>query len=110
MARQKRVLFRDDPPRAWFLVGITSLRSMPAHIMTGQLRHLLEVSAFPNITIQVVPECWHGGLPGGFIVADRAAYVESLFAGQVYADRGNGFVPGRLLRYDSRGNDASIVD
>lgn len=86
MARQKRVLFRDDPPRAWFLVGITSLRNMPAHIMTGQLRHLLEVSALPNITVQVVPECWHGGLPGGFIVADRAAYVESLFAGQVYAD------------------------
>ena len=86
LARQKRVLFRDDPPRASFLIGITSLRSMPPRIMTGQLRHLLEVAALPNITIQVVPECWHGGLPGGFIVADRAAYVESLFAGQVYAD------------------------
>jgi hypothetical protein len=86
MARQKRVLFRDDPPRAWFLVGITSLRSMPPHIMAGQLCHLLEVAALPNVTIQVVPECWHGGLPGGFIVADRAAYVESLIAGQVYAD------------------------
>jgi hypothetical protein len=73
-------------PRAWFLVGIASLRSMPAHIMAGQLCHLLEVAALPNITIQVVPECWHGGLPGGFIVADRAAYVESLTAGQVYTD------------------------
>jgi hypothetical protein len=52
----------------------------------GQLRHLLEVAALPNVTIQVVPECWHGGLPGGFVVADRAAYVESLITGQVYAD------------------------
>jgi hypothetical protein len=86
MARQKRVLFRDEPPRAWFLVGITSLRSMPATIMATQLRRLLEVAELPNVTIQVVPECWHGGLPGGFIVADRAAYVESLIAGQVYAD------------------------
>jgi plasmid maintenance system antidote protein VapI len=88
MARQKRVLFRDDPPKAWFLVGIASLRSMPASdpVMSAQLRHLLEVAELPNVTLQVVPECWHGGLPGGFIVADRAAYVESLIAGQVYAD------------------------
>jgi transcriptional regulator with XRE-family HTH domain len=88
MARQKRVLFRDDPPRAWFLVDITSLRRMPANdlVMAAQLRHLLEVSEFPNVTIQVVPECMHAGLVGGFIVADSAAYAESVHAGQVYAD------------------------
>ncbi len=86
MARQQRVLFRDDPPEAWFLVSITSLRNMPAHIMGGQLRHLLEVAQLPHVTIQVVPECWHAGLPAGFIVADSAAYTESLMAGQVYGD------------------------
>ena len=45
MARQQRVLFRDDPPEAWFLVSITSLRNMPADVAGGQLRHLLEVAS-----------------------------------------------------------------
>ena len=86
MARQQRVLFRDDPPEAWFLVSITSLRNMPADLAGNQLRHLLEVAQLPRVTIQVVPECWHAGLPAGFIVADSAAYTESLIAGQVYGD------------------------
>ena len=86
MARQQRVLVRDDPPEAWFLVSITSLRNMPADVAGGQLRHLLEVASLPRVTIQVVPECWHAGLPAGFIVADSAAYTESLIAGQVYGD------------------------
>ena len=41
MARQQRVLFRDDPPEACFLVSVTSLRNMPAGIAGNQLRHLL---------------------------------------------------------------------
>jgi plasmid maintenance system antidote protein VapI len=86
MARQKRVLFRDDPPQAHFLVDITSLRRMPAALMSTQLRHLLTVSELPSVTMQVVPECWHPGLPGGFVVADGAAYTESMLTGQVYAD------------------------
>jgi transcriptional regulator with XRE-family HTH domain len=88
MARQKRVLYRDEPPQAHFLVDITSLRRMNASdpVMSAQLRHLLAVAELPNLTVQVVPECWHPGLLGGFIVADNAAYVESLIAGQVYAD------------------------
>lgn len=85
MARQKRVLYRDDdPPLAHFLVDITSLRRIPAHIMSGQLRHLLEVAQRPNITIQVVPECWHAGMSGGFVLTDTAAYAESVTTGQVY--------------------------
>jgi DNA-binding XRE family transcriptional regulator len=86
MARQQRVLFRDDPPEAWFLVSITSLRNMPAGIVAAQLRHLACLARLPHVTIQVVPECWHPGLPAGFIVADNAAYTESLIAGQVYGD------------------------
>jgi transcriptional regulator with XRE-family HTH domain len=85
MARQKRVLYRDDPPRAHFLVDITSLRRIPAHITSGQLRHLLEASQRPNITIQVVPECWHAGMSGGFVLTDTAAYAESIATGQVYS-------------------------
>ena len=88
MARQKRVLFRDDPPQAWFLVDITSLRRMDAGspVMAGQLSHLLSVSGLPHVTMQVVPECVHAGLLGGFTVADGAAYAESVVSGQVFAD------------------------
>jgi len=89
MARQKRVLFRDDPPRAWFLVDITSLRRMPAShpVMATQLRHLITVSELPNVTIQVVPECVHAGLNGGFTLADGAAYAESVVSGQAFTDQ-----------------------
>jgi hypothetical protein len=106
MARQKRVLFRDDPPRAWFLVDITSLRRMPANspIMAAQLRHLLEVSDLPNVTIQIVPECVHAGLVGGFIVADGAAYAESVHAGQVYADQET--ITAMNARFDSIRSEA----
>jgi hypothetical protein len=88
MARQKRVLLRDDPPQAHFLVDITSLRRLRVidPVMSTQLRHLLTVAELPNVTLQVVPECWHPGLPCGLIIADRAAYTESLLAGQVHAD------------------------
>lgn len=88
MARQKRVIFRDDPPAAWFLVDITSLRRMAgsAEVMAGQLRQLAMVSEMPHVTIQVVPECVHAGLLGGFTVADGAAYAESVVSGQVFSD------------------------
>jgi hypothetical protein len=88
MARQKRVLFHDDPPRAWFLVDITSLRRMPSSspVMAAQLRHLLAVSELRHVTIQVVPECVHAGLLGGFTVADGAAYAESVVSGQAFTD------------------------
>ncbi len=106
MARQRRVLFRDDPPRAWFLVDVTSLRRMSASnpVMSAQLRRLLEVAALPNVTLQVVPECMHAGLLGGFIVADGAAYAESVHAGQIYADEET--VSSMNARFDSIRSEA----
>jgi transcriptional regulator with XRE-family HTH domain len=89
MARQQRVLFRDDdPPQARFLVDITSLRrlALGGPLMAAQLRHLLAVSELPHVTIQVVPECVHAGLLGGFTIVDGAAYAESVVLGQVFSD------------------------
>jgi hypothetical protein len=88
MTRQQRVLHREDPPAAWFLVDEPTLYRMAASadVMAAQCRHLIEVAALPHVTIQVVPECWHPGVAGGFTVADSGAYVESLLSGQVYAD------------------------
>jgi transcriptional regulator with XRE-family HTH domain len=86
MARQQRVLNRDDPPSAHFLLSLVSLRDMPRHVTPGQLRRLLETAALPNVTIQAVPVQWHAGMSAGFIIADNAAYTESVKAGQVYGD------------------------
>lgn len=85
VARQQRVLYREDPPRAHFLVSLVSLRDMPRRLMPGQLRRLLETAALPNVTLQVVPRLWHG-MSGGFILTDTAVYTESVTAGQLYAD------------------------
>ena len=89
MTRQQRVLYREDPPLAHFLVDITALRRMPARLRPAQLRRLLEVAAQPNVTLQVVPECWHNGTSGGLILTDSAAYTEALISGQVFTDEQN---------------------
>src|SRR6185437_1617119 len=86
MARQQRVLYRENPPTAHFLVDITALQRMPGAFRTAQLCHLLETAALPNVTIQVVPVCWHSGMSGGFILTDRAGYAEAVHAGQVHGD------------------------
>lgn len=100
MARQQRVLYRENPPKAHFLVDITSLQRIPGHFRTAQLCHLLDAAALPNVTIQLVPVCWHSGMSGGFILTDRAAYAEGVHPGQVYA--GDDEMIGALAsRFDS---------
>ncbi len=100
MARQKRVLFQDDPPHGHFLIDITSAQRMPQHLKIGQLRYLLEIAALPNVVIQVVPVCWHAGMSGGFILTDKAAYAEEVHSGQVYGE-GDGTVQSLAQRFDS---------
>ncbi len=100
MARQQRVLYRDDPPRAHFLVDITSLQRIPDHFRTAQLCHLLDTAQRPGVTIQVVPVCWHSGMSGGFILTDSAAYAEGVHPGQVYAG-GDEMIGSLAARFDS---------
>jgi hypothetical protein len=90
MARQA-ILAREDPPSpaATFLVDIAALRRCTgtAEVMSAQCAHLAGVARLPNITIQLVPDIAHAGLLGGFAIADaKAAYVESVVAGQVFED------------------------
>jgi hypothetical protein len=54
--------------------------------MASRLRHLAAVAAMSHVTVQVVPGCGHVGLAGGFTVADKAAYAESVIGGQVFED------------------------
>ena len=56
------------------------------------------------MTIQVVPAIAHAGLLGGFAVAERAAYVETAVAGQVFEDAE--IIAGLLTRFDTLRNEA----
>ena len=93
MARQI-ILAREAPapPMVWFLVDEAALRRRTgsALIMAGQLERLLIVAAFPNVTVQVVPNVAHAELTGGFAIAEAvkgsAAYIETALTGQVFED------------------------
>ena len=105
LARQT-ILTRDDPLTAWFLVDEAALRRCVGspEAMAGQLAHLAGVVRLPNVTIQVVPSTAHAGLLGGFALTDRAAYVETAVAGQVFEDAE--IIAGLLTRFDTLRNEA----
>jgi transcriptional regulator with XRE-family HTH domain len=105
LARQA-VLIRDDPPAAWFLLDEAALRRRVGSpdVMAAQLARLAGLARLPNLTIQVVPNIAHAGLLGGFAVAERAAYVETAVAGQVFEDAD--IIAGLLTRFDTLRNEA----
>jgi transcriptional regulator with XRE-family HTH domain len=105
LARQT-ILTRDDPPATWFLVDEAALRRCvgSADIMAAQLAHLSGLARLPNVTIQIVPEIAHAGVLGGFAVADRAAYIETALAGQVFEDAE--IIAGLITQFDTLRNEA----
>ena len=56
MARQ-RLLTQPSPPRLWIVIDETVLRRRAAgpDIMRAQLDHLIEATALPNVTLQILP-------------------------------------------------------
>jgi transcriptional regulator with XRE-family HTH domain len=88
LERQKRVLHREDPPDAWFVVDQLSLyrRVGSPPIMIEQLRHLADVASLPNVTLQVLPAIAHPANASELIISDSAAYVEHLTGGLVHTD------------------------
>jgi hypothetical protein len=86
MARQKRLFTREV--RIHFLVDELSLyrRAGTAEVMAAQCLHLAEVSNLPGVMLQVVPGIIHPAAQTGFIVTDRAAYIEHLRGGLTYTD------------------------
>jgi hypothetical protein len=89
MARQKRVLHRDDPPAVVCIIDHVALfRGVGSpEIMAAQLRHLLDVAALPNVTLQILPAVAHPATASELIIADTSAvYAEHLAAGGVYTD------------------------
>lgn len=112
MARQQRVLLRDeDPPAAWFLVDYFALlRGIGTpQVMAAQLRHLIAVAAMPHVTVQIVPGGGHAGLAGGFTVTDKAAYAELVIRGQVFEDAET--INSLSVRFDTlRGSARSALE
>lgn len=88
MERQRRVLMRDDPPAAWFVVDEMALyrRVGSPAIMAEQMRRLAAVAAMPNVTLTVMPAVEHPGNESGFVIADNAAYAEHVAAGYVFTE------------------------
>jgi hypothetical protein len=89
MARQQRVLFREDPPSVSCIVDYVALyRGVgSSETMAAQMRHLLEVASLPNVTLQVLPAVAHPATASELIIADdNAAYAEHLAAGGVYTE------------------------
>lgn len=67
MERQRRVILRDIPPAAWFVVDEMALYRLvgsPA-IMVAQMRQLIAVAAMPDATVQVLPAIAHRQRPVG---------------------------------------------
>ena len=89
MERQRRVLYRDDSPSVGCVVDHLALYRLvgSAEIMADQMRHLAEVAALPNVTLQVLPAVAHPATSSELIIADNsAAYAEHLAAGGVYTE------------------------
>jgi transcriptional regulator with XRE-family HTH domain len=105
LARQA-ILTRDDPLAAWFLVDEAALRRYvgSGDVMAAQLAHLAGLARLPNVTIQVVPEIAHAGVLGGFAVTERAAYIETAVAGQVFEDAE--IIAGLITQFDTLRNEA----
>jgi hypothetical protein len=89
MERQRRVLHRDDPPLASFVVDEVALFRFvgSAEVMVAQLGHLLEVARLPRVTMTVMPAITHPGNESEFILADDAVYVEHAIAGYVFTEQ-----------------------
>jgi hypothetical protein len=89
MERQRRVLLRDDPPLAWFVVDEFALYRQvgSADVMAEQMHQLAAVAAMPSVTVQVLPAVTHAANASGFVVADdRVAYAEHVAGGYVFSD------------------------
>jgi transcriptional regulator with XRE-family HTH domain len=88
MERQRRVLMRDEPPSAWFIIDELCLyREVGStEVMAGQVRRLREVAAMPTVTVQVLPAIAHCANASEFIIADSAAYAEHVVGGYVFTD------------------------
>jgi Domain of unknown function (DUF5753) len=88
MARQQRILMREDPPDIWLVVDELSLYRMvtsPA-VMATQMTRLAEIARLPHVTMQILPAREHPANASALLVTENAAYVEHLVGGLVFTE------------------------
>ncbi|MFC4060603.1 helix-turn-helix domain-containing protein [Planomonospora corallina] len=96
MARQDVITRSEDPMHLWAIMNEAALRRRVggAHVMERQLRHLVNLSANPNVTIQVLPyeAGAHAAMLGSFAVLSFAegggevVYLEYM-TGSLYLEK-----------------------
>jgi transcriptional regulator with XRE-family HTH domain len=89
MERQRRVIMREDPPSAWFIVDELALyrRVGSAQAMAGQMERLIEVATMTRVTVTVMPAVTHPANASEFIIVDdSAAYAEHMIGGFTYTE------------------------
>ena len=88
MARQRRVLLRDEPPSAFYIIDQTALDRLVGspEIMAGQMAHLADVASRANVTMQILPAVAHPATQSGFLIAGDAAYAEHIVGGLVFTE------------------------
>jgi hypothetical protein len=86
MQRQQRVLYRNDPPDIHVIIDEAALyrRVGSAEVMAEQMSRLLELAALDHVRLQVMPAVEHPCNTSEMIIADDAAYTESLAGGGTY--------------------------
>ena len=87
--RQKRVLFREDPPEVTAVVDHVCLYRLvgSAEVMAEQMHYLASVASMPNVSLHVMPAIAHPATASELVIADdAAAYAEHLAAGGVYTE------------------------
>lgn len=108
-ARMQRqtILDRDTPPVVWVLLdeGVLHRPVGGREVMHGQVKHLIEMAARPNIVIQVIMTevGAHDGVNGSFVIADfqdapSVIYLENAQAGMIVEKRQD--VAAITLTYD----------
>jgi transcriptional regulator with XRE-family HTH domain len=99
MERQRRVFTRHEPPILRYIIDHTALyrRVGSPLTMAGQMAHLLEVAALPNVTMHVLPAVGHPATQSGFVIADDATYTEHAIGGLVFSEAGTIDVVSRLF-------------
>jgi transcriptional regulator with XRE-family HTH domain len=96
--RRQAVLASADPPRVWSVIDEAALRRPIGgrQVMRAQLEYLLETTALPHVTIQVVPfrRGGHAAAGGSFTILRFAApdlpdvvYLEQLTSALYLEDR-----------------------
>jgi transcriptional regulator with XRE-family HTH domain len=101
MERQRRVLMRDEPPDAWFIVDELCLYRQvgTTETMAAQVARLSAVAAMRTVTVQVHPASTHCANASEFIIADSTGYAEHVVGGYVFTDEET--VSGLAVRFDS---------